>query len=83
MATLSVADARAEALFASLHDPSEVMSAADVEAAIREALRRLGGVRGCVVCVAGEFGDHPDLAAARMAWARAVVADTYRKQAQR
>jgi hypothetical protein len=83
MAALSVDAARAEALFASLRDPSETLSAADVEAAIRETLRRLGGVRGCVVCVAAEFGDHPDLAAARMVWAVATVAATYRKQARR
>ncbi len=77
--TLSVRDARAEALFASWHDPSEQMTPAEVDAAVREAVRRLG-VRGCACAVAAEFGDHPDVAAARMAWAVATVAATWPKR---
>ncbi len=69
-------DARAEALFASLHDPSEPMTSVEVEAAIREAVKRLG-VRGCAGNVAFEFGDHPDIALRRMLWARAKVAATW------
>ncbi len=68
--------ARAEALFASLHDPSEPMTAADVEAAVREAVKRFG-VRGCAGNVAFEFGDHPEVAQARMDWAIATVAATW------
>ena len=31
------------------------------------------GVRGCAARVAGEFGDHPDTAVARMSWALATI----------
>ncbi len=79
MAALSVAAARAGALFASTHDPSEVMSAAEVRAAVAAAVRRLG-LLGCACCVAQEFGDHPDTAAARMVWARKTVARTWPKR---
>ena len=40
------------------------------------ALRRWG-VRGCAARVAGEFGDHPDTAVARMCWARAAISRVY------
>ncbi len=79
MAALNVADARAEALFASWHDRSEALTAAQVEAAVRDTVRRLH-VAGCVCRVAQEFGDHPDTAQARMVWARAVVAATWPKR---
>jgi hypothetical protein len=68
--------ARAEALFASWHDPSEPMSAVEIATVVRETVRRLG-VLGCACAVAAEFGDHPDVAAARMAWAVATVAATW------
>jgi hypothetical protein len=69
-------DARAEALFASLHDPSEPMTAVEAKAAVREAVKRLG-VKGCAQSVAFEFGDHPEIALARMLWAREKVAATW------
>ncbi len=77
--TADLRTARAEALFASLHDPSEAMTAEQVEAAVRDAIHRLR-LAGCVCAVAQEFGDHPDTAAARMAWARATVAATWPKR---
>lgn len=69
-------DARAEALFASLHDPSETMSADEIQAAVREAVHRLG-VRGCAASMATEFAEHPETAVARMVWAREKVAATW------
>jgi hypothetical protein len=67
---------RAEALFASFLQSSELPSAAEVRGAVAATLRRLG-IRGCAEAVAGEYGEHPDTAAARMAWALAKVRDTY------
>lgn len=83
MPALSVAAARAEALFASRRDPSEPMTRSDVEAAVRDTVRCLGGVRGCACYVAQEFGDHPVEAAARMAWAVATVAATWPRRGVR
>jgi hypothetical protein len=34
-------------------------------------------VRGCAAQVAGEFGDHPETAVTRMAWAIATVGEVY------
>ncbi len=82
MAALSVADARAEALFASLHDPSEALTAKQVEVAVRDAIRRLRRA-GCVCRVAEECGDHPDTATARMEWARTTVAKTWPRRGVR
>ncbi len=66
-------DARAEALFASWCDRSEPMPPAVVRATVAATVRLLG-VQGCASCVAQEYGEHPETAAARMAWAVAVVA---------
>jgi hypothetical protein len=67
---------RAEALFASTLQPSESPSPDQVRRAVTASLRRLG-VRGCAAHVAGEFGDHPDIAAPRMSWALAAVNTVY------
>lgn len=80
--TLSVRDARAEALFASTCQPSQQPTDAEVRDAVQGAVRALG-VRGCACAVAFEFGDHPDIAAARMAWAVATVAATWPKRGVR
>jgi hypothetical protein len=64
---------RAEALFASLVQPSEVPSAAQIADAIAASLRLHGGVAGCAAAVAAEYGEHPDVAVARMRWALANV----------
>ncbi len=71
---------RAEALFASAVQPSESPSADEVRRAVATTLRRLG-VRGCAGHLAGEFGDHPAAAAARMTWALATVRLVYRAPA--
>jgi hypothetical protein len=39
-------------------------------------LRRLG-IRGCAAQMAGEFGNHPDTALSRMAWALATIRTVY------
>ena len=68
--------ARADALFASTLQPSVSPSPDQVRRAVTTTLQRLG-VRGCAAHVAGEFGDHPDTAAARMSWALAAIGTVY------
>jgi len=67
---------RAEALFVSSLQSSEVPGADQVRRAVAGTLRRVG-IRGCATAVAGEFGDHPDMAVARMRWALATVRAVY------
>jgi hypothetical protein len=67
---------RAQALFASALQPSQYPSPGEVRRAVTTALQRLG-VRGCAGQLAGEFGDHPDTAAARMVWALATIRAVY------
>ena len=67
---------RADALFASILQRSDVPSALQVREAIAGAVRAYGG-RGCAERVAQEFGDHPEAAVARMRWARGVVGEVF------
>ncbi len=67
---------RAEALFVSTVQSSESPAADRVRRAVATTLRQVG-IRGCAVEVAGEFGDHPETAVARMAWALATVRAVY------
>jgi len=67
---------RAEALFASLLQPTDQPSATEVREAVTTTLRTLG-IRRCAAYMAGEFGDHPDTAAVRMKWAKSVIRSTY------
>ena len=67
---------RAEALFVSTLQPSGSPSPDQIRRAVATTLRRLG-VRGCAARVAGEFGDHPDIAVARMGWALAMINTVY------
>ncbi len=67
---------RAEALFASTLQRSDLPGADEVRRAVATTLRRFG-VRGCAVEVAGEFGDHPETAVARMRWALDTVRAVY------
>jgi hypothetical protein len=67
---------RAEALFASTLQSSESPGPDEVRRTVSVTLRRFG-IRGCAAQVAGEFGDHPDTAVARMAWALATVSSVY------
>lgn len=65
--------ARADALFVSPIQPSEVHSREEVKAVIRDYVRR-HGLRGLAALVAAEFGDHPDTAGPRMCWCLAEAA---------
>ncbi len=73
---LSISAVRADALFVSPLQRSEQPSARQVRQAVATAVRRFGG-RGCSGRVAQEFGEHPDLAVARMRWARGLVAEAF------
>jgi hypothetical protein len=64
---------RADALFVSALQRSDELSPGHIRQAVAVAVDTYG-VAGCAGRVAQEFGDHPDTAAARMCWARAVVA---------
>jgi hypothetical protein len=73
---LSVSAVRTGALFASPLQRSDAPSAWQVREAVAAAVRRLGR-RGCAGRVAEEYGEHPDLAAERMRWARQAVAEAF------
>jgi hypothetical protein len=66
--TPSINVVRAGALFVSDVQQSDVPSARQVQEAVARAVREFGS-RGCADRVAQEFGDHPEIAAARMRWA--------------
>lgn len=71
-----LANAQAEALFASGMSASTDPTSAEARAAIREAVCALGGTRGCAGQVAAAYGDCPEVAVPRMRWARQVVRTT-------
>ncbi len=50
---------------------------------IRHAVLMYGGIHGCAVGLAHEYGEHPETASARMRWARAVVDSVYRRPLHR
>ena len=66
----------ADALFASMLQRSDGPTAGQVRKAVAAAVRAYGG-RGCAELVAQEFGDHPEAAAERMRWARAVASEVF------
>ena len=70
------AAAQADALFTSDLSAFTHHTQASAEAAIRRALRAHGGIRGCAGEVAAAYGEHPETAAPRMRWARAVAEGT-------
>jgi hypothetical protein len=70
----------ADALFVSALQRSEAPSAGQIRQAITSALGAFGYV-GCAERVAQEFGDHPETAAARMRWARAVTDQAFSQPA--
>jgi hypothetical protein len=65
--------ARSEALFASLLPRDAPPDRRAVTAAIQWAVRAYDGVGGCAAEMAAAYGKDPDVAAARMRWARHVV----------
>ena len=73
---LSVSAIRADALFVSALQRSDEPTAAEVREAVARAVHEFGG-RGCAERVAQEFGDHPDIAVARMRWARQLADETF------
>ena len=76
MSGLNLNTVRCEALFASPLQRFQDCTPAEVREAIRLAVREFGS-RGCAGRVAQEFGDHPETAVLRMAWAREVVAEMW------
>ena len=76
MSGLDINTVRCEALFASTLQASQQPTAANVQEAIMLTVRRIGS-RGCAERVAQEFGDHPELAVARMRWIRTVVGSIF------
>ena len=69
LAMPDTSDARCRALFASTLEPSDTPTGDMVAQAITAAVQRYG-TQACIDRMAQEFGDHPDLAAQRMRWAR-------------
>ena len=65
--------ARAEALFTSDLSARGEYTQIEVAAAIRRATGAHDGIRGCLGEVAAAYGEHPETAARRMRWARAVI----------
>jgi hypothetical protein len=72
----SIGAVGADALFASALQRSDEPSARQVRQAIATAIRTYGD-RGCAERVAQEYGDHPDVAAARMRWAQATASEAF------
>ncbi len=73
---LSINAVRSEALFVSALQRSDHPGVGQIQQAIARAVREFGS-RGCAARVAQEFGDHPEIAVARMCWARQVVAEAF------
>jgi hypothetical protein len=76
-----VSAVRCEALFVSALQGSEHPDARQVRRAVAAAMREYGGC-GCAAQVAQEYGEHPEIAAARMRWARQTVAEAFRRAGQ-
>ena len=66
---------RAAALFLSDISTADHPTRGQAELAILHAIRTHGGSRGCVADMAAYYGDYPELAAARMVWARRLAED--------
>ena len=74
MTGLDVNEARHAALFASALQRSEAPTGEVVAEAVSRAVRQFG-VRGCAGRMAQEFGDHPEVAMARMRWLQQLVGE--------
>jgi hypothetical protein len=68
-----VTAARAAALFVSDISAADRPTQDQAEHAILRSIRAHGGSRGCFADMAAYFGDYPELATARMAWARTLA----------
>jgi hypothetical protein len=80
--SITLDQVRAEALFAGELQPSEHPPPARVRRSVTAMLRQYGSV-WCAARMAEEYGDHPEAAAARMAWALQVVHDCFDPDARR
>ena len=63
------------ALFTSNLSAQRQYTQIEVAAAIRHAIGTHNGIRGCAGELATAYGDHPETAAPRMRWARALIED--------
>ena len=72
----SISAVRADALFASALQGSQEVTPGQVRRAVAAAVRALGDL-GCAERVAQEFDDHPELAVARMRWARRMADEAF------
>ena len=79
---LSISAARTDALFVSSLQRSDEPSAGQIRQSVAAAVRQFGS-RGCAGRVAQEFGEHPELAAERLRWARQAVAAVFGDPARR
>lgn len=70
MSVTSVDHLIAEAIFASDLQPSQHPDIDALATAAAQTLQQYG-CTGCAALVAAEFGEHPDVAVARMQWALA------------
>jgi hypothetical protein len=77
MSAIQLFLARAEVLALAPVSAAEQLDRAAADQAIRSTLHRHGGLRSCAAALAQEFGEHPELAAERMTWARRTIAALY------
>jgi hypothetical protein len=72
-------DTRAEALFASWVQSSQMPTPVQVRAAVAETIARLGA-GGCAARMAQEYGEHPTEAVRRMIWVLAALRAAFPEQ---
>jgi hypothetical protein len=77
----TISAVRCDALFVSVLQRSEHPDAGQVRRAVAAAVRQYGDC-GCAAQVAQEYGEHPEIAADRMRWARGAVAEAFRRAAK-
>jgi hypothetical protein len=72
--------AHADALFTSHLSAQRDYTTIEVAAAIGQAIGAHHGIGGCAGEVAAAYGEHPETAAGRMRWARAVIQGIYARR---
>ncbi len=73
---LSISEVRADGLVEGTLQYSDQPSSGQVRRAVAWAVREFGS-QGCAGRVAQEFGEHPELAVARMRWALRLTAGAF------
>ncbi|GGK42666.1 hypothetical protein GCM10010124_39370 [Pilimelia terevasa] len=76
MTTMTIDEARVEALFVSDLQRSQDLGDDAVRRAVDHTITR-HGARGCAALVAQEFGEHPETAVSRMQWALSAIRTAY------